>query len=351
MRSADSGSASLVASIMNADNEFESSSSIVSSVKSHFQEVRPVAKDSVIQRLDKQIDHLLESQPLREDEVIDLCAQAKDILQNEPNVLAVNIPVTVIGDIHGQFSDLKELLAISGDTPGTNFLFLGDYVDRGYYSVESLCLVLALKIRWKDRVAIIRGNHESRQVTQVYGFYDECLRKYGSSKVWQHFTDLFDFLPLSALIENVIFCPHAGLSPSIESLDNVRQINRRQEVPHDGPMCDLLWSDPDDRSGWGISPRGAGFTFGKDVTEQFNAKNGLSLIIRAHQLVMEGFQWSQEKRIVTVFSAPNYCYRCGNQASILEIDQFMNYTFIQYDPSPDKIVPPDEDKKLPDYFL
>ena len=178
----------------------------------------------------------------------------------------------------------------------------GDYVDRGYYSVETVTLLVALKIRYPQRITILRGNHESRQITQVYGFYDECLRKYGNANVWKFFTDLFDYLPLTALIDNQIFCLHGGLSPSIDTLDNIRALDRIQEVPHEGPMCDLLWSDPDDRCGWGISPRGAGYTFGQDISEAFNHNNGLTLIARAHQLVMEGYNWSQDRNVVTIFS-------------------------------------------------
>lgn len=178
----------------------------------------------------------------------------------------------------------------------------GDYVDRGYYSVETVTLLVALKIRYPQRITILRGNHESRQITQVYGFYDECLRKYGNANVWKYFTDLFDYLPLTALIDNQIFCLHGGLSPSIDTLDNIRALDRIQEVPHEGPMCDLLWSDPDDRCGWGISPRGAGYTFGQDISEAFNHNNGLTLIARAHQLVMEGYNWSQDRNVVTIFS-------------------------------------------------
>jgi len=298
-----------------------------------------------ISKLDTQIDELLDCKPLSESDVLSLCEKARAILKEEKNVQPVRVPITVVGDIHGQFHDLKELFRITGKAPETNFLFLGDYVDRGYHSVESVSLVVALKVRYRDRVFIIRGNHESRQITQVYGFYDECLRKYGSVKVWKYFTDLFDFLPLSALIEGQIFCPHAGLSPSIETLDHVRQLDRVQEVPHEGPMCDLLWSDPDERCGWGISPRGAGYTFGQDISEQFNHKNGLNLIARAHQLIMEGYQWSQDNNVVTVFSAPNYCYRCGNLAAIMEIDEYMGYTFIQFDPSPDRSGPVEEGRK------
>lgn len=123
----------------------------------------------------------------------------------ESNVQPVRTPVTVCGDIHGQFHDLMELFKIGGNCPDTNYLFMGDYVDRGYYSVETATLLVALKVRFKDRVTILRGNHESRQITQVYGFYDECLRKYGNANVWKYFTDLFDFLPLTALVENQVY--------------------------------------------------------------------------------------------------------------------------------------------------
>jgi serine/threonine-protein phosphatase 2A catalytic subunit len=134
-----------------------------------------------------------------------------------------------------------ELFKIGGNAPDTNYLFMGDYVDRGYYSVETVTLLVTLKVRYKDRITILRGNHESRQITQVYGFYDECLRKYGNANVWKCFTDLFDYLPLTAIVDNQIFCLHGGLSPSIDTLDHIRALDRIQEVPHEGPMCDLLW--------------------------------------------------------------------------------------------------------------
>ncbi|XBH73647.1 hypothetical protein VPH35_100722 [Triticum aestivum] len=242
--------------------------------------------------LDDQIERLMQCKPLPEAEVRALCEKAKEILMEESNVQPVRSPVTICGDIHGQFHDLAELFRIGGKCPDTNYLFMGDYVDRGYYSVETVTLLVSLKVRYPQRITILRGNHESRQITQVYGFYDECLRKYGNATVWKTFTDLFDYFPLTALVESEIFCLHGGLSPSIETLDNIRNFDRTQEVPHEGPMCDLLWSDPDDRCGWGISPRGAGYTFGQDISEQFNHTNNLRLIARAHQLVMEGFNWA-----------------------------------------------------------
>ncbi|XP_048411737.2 serine/threonine-protein phosphatase 4 catalytic subunit isoform X2 [Stegostoma tigrinum] len=195
--------------------------------------------------LDHQIEQLMRCELIKESEVKVLCAKAREILAEESNVQQVDSPVTVCGDIHGQFYDLKELFKVGGDIPETNYLFMGDFVDRGFYSVETFLLLLALKVRYPDRITLIRGNHESRQITQVYGFYDECLRKYGSITVWRYCTEIFDYLSLSAVVDGKIFCVHGGLSPSIQTLDQIRTIDRKQEVPHDGPMCDLLWSDPE----------------------------------------------------------------------------------------------------------
>ena len=303
-----------------------------------------------IQNLDGWIEKLYLCKPLTENEVVQLCQQAKDVLVEESNVQPVRCPVTICGDVHGQLHDLIELFKIGGNAPDSNYLFMGDYVDRGYYSVETASLLLCLKTRYPDRVHLLRGNHESRQITQVYGFYDECVRKYGSGNVWKLFTDLFDYLPLTAVVEDQIFCLHGGLSPSIDTLDAVRELDRVQEVPHEGSMCDLLWSDPDERRGWGISPRGAGYIFGGDISEMFNHRNGLSLISRAHQLVMDGYNWSHNMNVVTIFSAPNYCYRCANQAAIMEVDEYMNKAFLQFDPAPrrgETLVT----KRAPEYFL
>lgn len=308
----------------------------------------PSAAD--VNELEGWIEQLYERKPLAESDVKKLCEKAREILINENNVQPVKCPVTVCGDVHGQFHDLMELFRIGGKPPDTNYLFMGDYVDRGYYSVETVSLLVSLKVRYPARIFLLRGNHESRQITQVYGFYDECLRKYGNANCWKHFTDLFDYLPLTALIETQIFSLHGGLSPSIDSLDHVMSLDRVQEVPHEGPMCDLLWSDPDERCGWGISPRGAGYTFGQDIVSQFNHTNKLTLISRAHQLVMEGYNWCHEKNVVTIFSAPNYCYRCGNQAAIMEIDEHLEYTFLQFDPAPRR-GEPQVTRRIPDYFL
>ncbi|KAL7550593.1 hypothetical protein ACHAWF_013815 [Thalassiosira exigua] len=290
------------------------------------------------------------AESLGEREVENLCDKAKEILSCESNVQPIPAPVTLVGDLHGQFYDLVELFSVGGKVPDTNYLFLGDYVDRGYYSVETVTLLVCLKVRYPARIHILRGNHESRQITQVYGFYDECLRKYGSARVWKLFTDLFDYLPLSALVEDQVFCLHAGLSPSLDTLDHIRELDRVAEIPHEGPICDLMWSDPQDEAGWGISPRGAGYQFGGDIVHQFNAINGLGLIARAHQLVMEGHKMMFDDSLVTVWSAPNYCYRCGNVASIMEVGEDLQKQFTTFDAAPPNTreIPA---KSGPDYFL
>jgi len=311
----------------------------------------PVVNRQDILDVDRQIENLLQCKLLAENEVLALCEKAREILIEESNVQPVRAPVTICGDIHGQFHDLMELFKIAGKPPDVNYLFLGDYVDRGYFSVETVTLLIAMKVKYTDRMTILRGNHESRSLTQVYGFYDECSRKYGTPNVWKTLTDLFDFLPLTALVENQIFCMHGGLSPNLLTLDAVRTINRRQDVPQEGEMCDLLWSDPDeDVVGWGRSPRGAGYTFGKDISMEFNRTNGLKLVARAHQMVEEGFKPGHDSNIVTVFSAPNYCYRCGNLAGLLELDEHMNHCYLQFEAAPRRgeanII-----KRTPDYFL
>ena len=216
------------------------------------------------------------------------------------------------------------------------------------YHIISLHL---LKVRYPDRITLIRGNHESRQITQIYGFYDECVRKYGNSNVWRYCCDLFDYMSLGALIDNQVFAVHGGLSPSINSLDQIRFIDRKREVPHEGPMCDLLWSDPEDVNGWGLSPRGAGYLFGGNIVERFLHENDLNLIARAHQLVMEGYKQMFNDQLVTVWSAPNYCYRCGNVASVLKLDESLQREFILFNAADqEKSLSPSK-KPPPEYFL
>ena len=208
--------------------------------------------------LDVAIAQLKRCEAPSEKMALAICEMASAVLSEEANVQPVPAPVTICGDLHGQFWDLLELFRVGGEPPDTNYLFLGDYVDRGMYSLETFMLLVALKARHRNRLFLIRGNHESRQITQVYGFYDECMRKYGNASVWLACVQVFDMITLSCTVAGQLLCVHGGLSPSLDSLDDIAQLDRKQEVPHEGPMCDLMWSDPDEISGWGISPRGAG---------------------------------------------------------------------------------------------
>ena len=302
--------------------------------------------------LDKQIEQLRKCQYITEIEVKLLCEKAKELFIEESNVQKIVAPLTICGDIHGQFDDLTELFIKGGKCPETNYLFMGDFVDRGFNSVETFLLLLALKVRYPDRITLIRGNHETRQITQVYGFYDECMRKYGSINVWRYCTEIFDYLPIGAIIDKKIFCIHGGLSPTIDTIDEIQNIDRKQEVPHDGAMCDLLWSDPDqEQKRFGMSPRGAGFLFGEEVVKTFEEINKIDLIARAHQLVMEGYKMMFDGKLVTIWSAPNYCYRCGNMASILKLDDQLERQTIVFNAASvdDRRIP--AKLPVPDYFL
>lgn len=318
------------------------------------QENRPQAKAPYQMRNKLNFDEMIEvcrtCKYLPEPDMRRLCDYVMDILMEEPNVQSIASPVTVCGDLHGQFYDLLELFRTSGELPKTNYVFLGDFVDRGHYSLETLTYLLCLKARYPDKILLLRGNHETRQITQVYGFYDECYTKYGNLNVYRLCARVFDLLSVAALIDNTILCVHGGLSPEVRTLDQIRTIDRQQEVPHQGAFCDLVWSDPDDVDSWQTSPRGAGYLFGQRQVEEFMELNGLDLIARAHQLILEGLRYQFNDKLVTVWSAPNYCYRCGNVAAVLDItpDGNKNAKLFQAVPDSQRVIPP---KNPTPYFL
>ncbi|KAJ1855811.1 putative serine/threonine protein phosphatase [Coemansia sp. RSA 1822] len=302
--------------------------------------------------IDACIERLYAGHALSEWEVTKVCELLQDLLCDEPNVVSIPAPVTVVGDVHGQFHDLVEIFAIGGRVPSTNYLFLGDYVDRGQHSVETISLLACLKLRHKARIHLLRGNHESRNITRTYGFYAECHAKYGSACVWRAFTDVFDCLALAVIIDDSIFCVHGGLSPSITHVDQLRVLDRFGEIPHEGAVADLVWSDPDgDVTGFARSQRGAGYTFGARVVDRFLHTNGMAHILRAHQLCMEGFLVLFNDRLSTVWSAPNYCYRCGNVASILHVDPYLKRDFVTFDAAPESRAPAPQPTPDNMYFL
>jgi len=190
----------------------------------------------------------------------------------------------ICGDVHGQYTDLLRLFEYGGFPPSANYLFLGDYVDRGKQSIETICLLLAFKVRHPKNFFILRGNHECASINRIYGFYDECRRRY-NVKLWKTFCDVFNCLPIAAIVDDKIFCTHGGLSPELTSMEQIRKIPRPTDVPDQGLLCDLLWSDPEKEiRGWGENDRGVSFTFGADIVGKFLSRFDLDLVTRAHQV-------------------------------------------------------------------
>jgi len=234
-------------------------------------------------------------------------------------LLEIGSPINICGDTHGQYHDLIRLFELGGFPPESNYIFLGDYVDRAKQSVETITLLLCYKIKFPETMFLLRGNHECASLNRIYGFYDECKRRY-SVKLWRIFADCFNCMPVAALIEDKIFCCHGGLSPELERLVNILDIPRPTDVPDQGLLCDLLWSDPDPfMNGWSNNVRGVSYTFGHDVIEEFLDRHDLDLIVRAHQVVEDGYEFQASRRLVTLFSAPNYCGEFDNAGAIMSI--------------------------------
>ena len=264
---------------------------------------------------------------LTEIEIKFLINTSKKILIEQPTFLDLESPITVCGDTHGQYPDLLRLFELGGYPPDTNYLFLGDYVDRGEQSIETICLLLAYKIKFEENFFILRGNHESGSINRIYGFYDECKRRY-NIKIWKNFVDLFNCLPIAASIDDKIFLVHGGLSPELKNIDDIKKIMRPTDVPEEGLLCDLLWSDPENISqDWGTNDRGVSVTFNVKVLEKFLENNELDLICRAHQVVEEGYEFFGDKKLVTVFSAPNYCGEFDNNGGIMLVDENLKCSF------------------------
>ena len=258
---------------------------------------------------------------LKEEEIKFLIDKSLQILKEQKMLVDLEAPIHVCGDIHGQYYDLLRIFEHCGYPGEYNYLFLGDYVDRGKQSLETICLLLCYKIKFPNKVTLLRGNHESSVTNRIYGFYDECKRRY-NVRIWRSFTDLFNFLPVAALIDEKILCMHGGLSPELKNLQNIENISRPTEIPDTGLLCDLLWSDPEkDILDYDENDRGVSVVFGEKVVEDFNKKNDLDLIIRAHQVVDEGYEFFAKRQLITIFSAPNYCGEFDNSAGIMIIDE------------------------------
>ena len=258
---------------------------------------------------------------LKEEEIKFLIDKSLQIIKDQKMLVEIEAPLHVCGDIHGQYYDLLRIFEHCGYPGEYKYLFLGDYVDRGKQSLETICLLLCYKIKYPDKVTLLRGNHESSVTNRIYGFYDECKRRY-NVRLWKSFTELFNYLPVAALIDEKILCMHGGLSPELKNIQNIQDITRPTDIPDTGLLCDLLWSDPDkDVMEYDENDRGVSVIFGEKIVQDFNKKNDLDLIIRAHHVVDDGYEFFAQRQLITIFSAPNYCREFDNSAGIMIIDE------------------------------
>lgn len=264
---------------------------------------------------------------LGEDLIKKIGQEARNVFMSQPMLIEVTAPLNICGDTHGQYSDLLRLFEIGGFPPQSNYLFLGDYVDRAKQSIEVIALCLCYKIKYPKSFFLLRGNHECASLNRIYGFYDECKRRY-SVKLWKMFADVFNCMPVAAVVEDKIFCMHGGLSPDLEDLSQIFKIERPTDVPDEGLLCDLLWADPDTNvMGWGYNARGVSYTFGHDVISDFLRRHNLDLICRAHQVVEDGYEFQADRKLVTIFSAPNYCGEFDNAGGILTVSSDLVCSF------------------------
>ena len=292
-------------------------------------------------------DHLTREGKLEKADLLELINLFQAQIKSEPNILKIQDPVTVVGDIHGQFYDLLKLLEVGGSPETTKYLFLGDYVDRGAFSIECVLLLCAIKLNYKTTVLMLRGNHECRQMTSFFNFKQECEIKY-DLEVYDKIMEAFDCLPISCLINEKFIAIHGGISPDIDKVLDITKINRFTEPPKTGPMCDMLWSDPVEKDEEALtvswvenSTRGCSYVFGAKAATPFLTKNDILSIIRAHEAQLEGFKmykWNNNvdfPSVITIFSAPNYCDVYNNKAAVISFkNNMVNIQQYNYSPHP-----------------
>lgn len=288
--------------------------------------------------------HLEREGRLDENCALRLIKQAGDIFRQEPNIVKVNRPVTIVGDIHGQFYDLLTILTAGGEPSKTKYLFLGDYVDRGQFQSECLFLLFALKMKYPNNIHLIRGNHETRQMTKSFQFRLECKKKYKSTTFYNACMETFDALPISALVDNRFLCMHGGLSPNIRTLSDIENLDRFHETPSSGPLCDLIWSDPredfdqitDEQPDFvENNVRGCAYFFSYYACRDFLLRNKLLSIIRGHEVQKDGVRFFRKSSrtkfpvLISLFSAPNYCDTYNNIAAILKLGDDQQLTVVR----------------------
>jgi diadenosine tetraphosphatase ApaH/serine/threonine PP2A family protein phosphatase len=271
-------------------------------------------------------------------ELQQLCVMAREVFKRQSSLIEVDPPITVVGDMHGQYSDLLRIFHNSGFPDVTNYVFLGDYVDRGRQSLETIALLFCYKVKHPDTFFLLRGNHETEMINNAMGFRAEIDRRYPSTLLWTSFNDAFRWLPSAVLIGGRILGMHGGISPALGSIDQLRHLTRPLEPLRPNPNApflelDLLWSDPDPwTAGWNDNTRGASYTFGTDVVYDVCRRLDIDMIIRAHQVVQDGYEFFANRRLITLFSAPHYTGTFNNDAATMNVAPDLSCSFNIFHP-------------------
>ncbi|URE10401.1 PPP5 TPR repeat region [Musa troglodytarum] len=291
-------------------------------VESQYTGARIEGEVVTLEFVKKMMDEFKNQRHLHKRYAYQIILQAREMLQAMPSLVDISVPnghhITVCGDVHGQFYDLLNIFELNGLPSEENpYLFNGDFVDRGSFSVEVILTLFAFKCMSPTAMYLSRGNHESKSMNKIYGFEGEVRSKLGETFV-ELFAEVFCCLPLAYVINDKIFVVHGGLfSVDGVKLSDIRAIDRFCEPPEEGLMCELLWSDPQPQRGRGPSKRGVGLSFGEDVTKRFLQENNLDLVVRSHEVKDEGYEIEHNGKLITVFSAPNYCDQMGNKGAFI----------------------------------
>mmetsp|Transcript_34875 Transcript_34875/g.73891 ORF Transcript_34875/g.73891 Transcript_34875/m.73891 type:complete len:497 (+) Transcript_34875:51-1541(+) len=270
-----------------------------------------------------------------------------ELLNKSGTVQHVDVPdgehFTVCGDVHGQYYDLLNIFELNGLPSETNpYLFNGDFVDRGSFSVECILALFAAKLAYPNHVHLARGNHETKNMNKLYGFEGEVTAKY-DNPLYDLFCEAFCLLPLAHVLKNEIFVVHGGLfAQDNVTLEQLSNVDRNREPPDEGLMVQMLWSDPEYCPGRTASKRGVGVAFGPDVTENFLETNNLSMVVRSHEMKENGYEVEHGGKLVTIFSAPNYCDQMGNRGAFMRFsgDDMCNPSYTPFDAVPHPNVRP-----------
>ena len=255
-------------------------------------------------------------------QLMQLCREAKSVIMNSPNILHLQSNIFIVGDLHGSIRDLLRILSSGANPERSRILFLCDYVDRGAFSIEVISLLFSLMIVYPQNIFLIRGNHEFLYINENYGFREQIVKYYHTDELWIEMNNVFDWLPLAAIIENVIFCVHGGIANGLENISVLEKIQRPISDFSNQIICDIMWSDPSDNiTDFCPSPRGIGQIFGIHILKKFLKANSFQKFIRAHQCVINGVEVFLKDRGYTVFSASNYCDVRFNKSGLIKIEE------------------------------